>query len=162
VIRLSGFGDVATRLKINCWGDDGGATALALMPFVTFPTSQGDLGSRAVEGGLILPLAVELPLGWSTGLMTEFDFMQDSDGGGYHPEFVNSITFDHDIIGRLSGYIEFYSQVGTDRDAPWIGTVDFGLAYRVTANLQLDTGVNIGITRSADDLNLFLGLSFRY
>jgi hypothetical protein len=162
VTRQHGFGDVTTRLKINCWGDDGGVTALALMPFVKFPTSQDALGNRAVEGGLILPLAVELPFGWSMGLMTEFDFMENMDGAGYHPEFINSITFGHDIAARLAGYLEFYSQVSADQDAPWIGTVDLGLTYRLTDNLQLDAGVNFGVTRSADDLNPFVGLSLRF
>lgn len=162
VTRQSGFGDVTTRVKINWWGDDGGATALAFMPFVKFPTSQDGLGNRAVESGLIIPLAVELPLGWSLGLMTEFDFMENEDRAGYHPEFVNSITFGHDIVGRLAGYIEFFSQVSTDQNAPWVGTVDLGLSYRLTDNLQLDAGVNLGVTRSADDLVPFLGLSHRF
>ena len=162
VARQSGFGDVTARLKFNCWGNDGGSTALALLPFVKFPTSQDNLGNDAVEGGLIIPLAVELPGGWGVGLMTEFDFMQDADGAGYHPEFINSISFSHDILGRLSGYVEFFSQVSTHGDSPWIGTVDLGLTYGLTANLQLDAGVNIGVTRSADDVNPFLGISFRF
>ena len=36
----SGFGDFTTRLKVNLWGDDGGKTAFALLPYVTFPTTQ--------------------------------------------------------------------------------------------------------------------------
>jgi hypothetical protein len=37
-----------------------------------------------------------------------------------------------------------------------------GLTYGVTKNLQLDAGVNIGVTRAAEDLNPFLGLTSRY
>ena len=162
VTHQSGFGDVTTRLKFNCWGNDGGPTAFALMPFVKFPTSQDGLGNNAVEGGLIAPLAVELPLGWSMGVMTEFDFMQDANGGGHHSEFINTITFGHDIVGRLSGYVEFFSQVISQQDAPWIGTADLGLTYRFTDDLQLDAGVNIGVTPSAEDVNPFIGLSFRF
>jgi hypothetical protein len=162
VARQSGFGDLTTRLKINCWGNDGGTTALALMPFVKFPTSQHDLGNHAVEGGLIVPLAVELPLGWGMGLMTEFDVMQDADGTGRHSEFINSVTFSHDIVGRLSGYLEFYSQVIARHEVPWIGTADFGLTYRLTEDLQLDAGVSLGVTRPAADVNPFLGLSLRF
>ena len=29
-----GVGDLTTRLKINLWGDDGGTTAFAIMPFI--------------------------------------------------------------------------------------------------------------------------------
>jgi hypothetical protein len=162
VVHQRGFGDVTTRVKVNLWGNDGGSTALALMPFVKAPTSQDDLGNRSVEGGLIVPLAIELPHDWDMCVMTEFDFVQDADGLGHHPEFINTITFGHDIIGKLGGYAEFFSMVSTDRQAEWIGTVDMGLTYGLTENIQLDAGINIGVTDSADDLNPFVGLSMRF
>lgn len=157
-----GFGDIVTRLKMNLWGNDGGATALAVMPFLKLPTNQDELGNNSVEGGLILPLAVELPCKWSMGLMTEFDFNRDSSGSGFHTEFINSITFSHDIIGKLVGYMEFFSLVSTERDAHWVGTVDAGLTYALTDDIQLDAGVNFGVTRAADDINLFFGISLRF
>jgi hypothetical protein len=43
-----------------------------------------------------------------------------------------------------------------------VGTVDFGLVYLITPNLQLDLGMNVGITKAAPDLNPFLGLSARF
>lgn len=43
-----------------------------------------------------------------------------------------------------------------------IGTFDFGVTYKVRPNIQLDAGVNIGLTRSADDVNPFVGLTVRY
>jgi hypothetical protein len=66
----SGFGDFITRLKINLWGDDGGKTAFALLPFVKFPTSTDNLGNNAVEGGVIFPLAVSLPHDFDLSLET--------------------------------------------------------------------------------------------
>ena len=158
----SGFGDLTVRLKMNLWGNDGGTTAFAAMPFVKLPTNQDDLGNDAVEGGLILPLAIELPGGWSMGLMAEFDFNEDGDGGGYHTEFVDSITFSHDIVGQLGGYVEFVSIISTEPDADWIGTVDLGLTFAVSEDIQLDAGVNIGVSRAADDVSPFLGISWRF
>jgi hypothetical protein len=163
VERKSGFGDVQTRVKINLWGNDGGKTAFAMMPFVKFPTNTDNLGNNATEGGIILPLAVELPGEWSMGLMTEFDFNEDlEDDDHYATDFINSITFGHQIFGDLNGYIEFFSSVTDGNRSGWIGTVDTGLTYGLTKDIQLDAGVNIGVTRSADDFNPFLGLSMRY
>ena len=162
VTRQSGFGDVTVRLKQNCWGNDGGKTAFAVMPFVKFPTSQDDLGNHAVEGGIILPLAVELPRGWSMGLMTEVDWLQDDDTSGRHASFVNSITFSHDIVGALTGYAEFFSEVSAESGSRWVGTVDLGLTYALTKNIQLDTGINLGVTDAADDVNPFIGVSWRF
>lgn len=162
VLRKRGFGDVTTRLKWNLWGNDGGTTALALMPYLKFPTNQDNLGNTAVEGGLIIPLAVELPAGWSMGVMTQFDIKRDESASSRHPEFVNTITFGHDIVGNLGGYMEFYSNVSTESGSKWVGTVDLGLTYAISKNIQLDAGINIGVTRSADDLNPFIGLSWRF
>ena len=157
-----GFGDITLRLKGNMWGNDGGPTALALMPYVKLPTNQDDLGNNSVEGGLIVPLAVELPKGWGMAVMTQLDYLRDESGSGHHPEFVNTITFGHQIVGNLDGYVEFFSAVSTEEDSEWVGTVDLGLTYGLTEDIQLDAGVNIGVTKSADDWNPFLGISWRF
>lgn len=161
-VRQSGFGDITSRIKINLWGNDGGATALAVMPYVKFPTSQDDIGNGSIEGGLIVPLAIGLPEGFGLGLMTEVDFVRDADDSDLHPEFVNTITLARNLIGDLGGYIEFFSAVSTEDDSDWVGTFDVGLTYGWTENLQLDVGVNIGVTRSADDFNPFVGVSYRF
>ncbi len=160
--RQSGFGDVSLRLKINVWGNDGGKTAFAVMPFIKFPTNQDDLGNNAVEGGVIFPLAVELPAGWGMGLMTEVDFLRNDSNNDYHASWINSITFSHNIVGNLGGYVEFFSEVSSEHGAPWVGTVDCGLTYGLTDNIQLDVGVNVGVTEAADDVNPFVGLSWRF
>ena len=159
---VSGFGDVLIRCKTNFWGNDGGTSAGGMMPILKLPTGATELGNGAVEGGIIFPLAITLPQEWSMGLMTEADHLRNSDSSNYHQEFINSITFGHGIIGQLAGYLEFFSSISSERDVEWIGTVDFGLTYKLRSNVQLDAGVNIGVTRAADDLNSFVGLSVRF
>jgi hypothetical protein len=157
-----GFGDITPRLKWNVWGNDGGATALALMPFVKLPTNQDDLGNNSVEGGLIVPFAAQLPYDWNLGMITEFDLNRDSVGSGHHAEFVNTITFGHEIVNKLAGYVEFFSLVSAETGSDWVGTVDIGFTYALSDDIRLDGGVNIGITRSADDINPFIGISWRF
>lgn len=162
VDRRAGFGDVTTRLKWNVFGNDGGALSLGLMPFVKFPTSQDQLGNNSVEGGLIVPLAIQLPAGFGLGLMTEFDFLRDDVGRGHHVDFVNTATISHDLVGKLGAYLEFFSLVSSESSVEWQASVDIGLTYAITADGQLDAGVNLGVTDSADDVNPFVGLSWRF
>jgi hypothetical protein len=157
-----GFGDTTVRLKYNLWGNDGGRTAFAATPYVKFPTRQDDIGNRAVEGGLVLPLAVELPRGFYLGATTRFDAVQDEDESGYHTEFINSVEFGHDLIGNLYGYVEFFSAVSTERDTDWEATFNVGVIYQLMENVQLNAGVDIGVTRSADDLSAYAGLTWRF
>lgn len=58
--------------------------------------------------------------------------------------------------------MEFFSAVSAERDSQWVGTFDLGLTYALTENIQLDAGANFGISRAADDINPFVGLSFRF
>jgi hypothetical protein len=158
----SGFGDFTTRVKINLWGNDGGPTAFGVMPFVKFPTNTDHLGNNAIEGGVLFPLEVKLPGDWDMGLETATSFLRNDANGNYHEEFANMVTFDHAILGKLSGYCEFFSSVSTERGASWVGTVDVGLEYLVTENVQLDCGCNVGVTRAADDVNPFAGITVRF
>jgi hypothetical protein len=160
VQKDSGTGDLQIRTKWNVWGNDGGTTAFAVMPYVKYPTRENQAGP--VEGGAILPFAIDLPAGWSLGAMTECDVVHDADEDGHHLEFVNSITFGHNLFGSLAGYVEFYSAVSAESGSDWAGTVDVGLTYRLTEDIQLDAGVNLGVTRSADDVNPFIGMSWRF
>jgi hypothetical protein len=159
--KASGFGDLQTRLKINLWGNDGGRTAFAFMPFVKWPLSESSLRNGKTEGGAIFILGYELPAGWGSAVMTEFDFVSDG-AGGYDTEDVNSITFSHDIVGKLGGYVEFFSVVSSAANSDWQGQVDVGCTFAVNDNTQLDLGCNFGVTDSAPDFNPFVGFSFRF
>jgi|688.fasta_scaffold436586_1 hypothetical protein len=161
VERASGFGDVVTRLKLNLWGNDGGTTALAIMPFVKWPLPASGLRNGKTEGGVLIPLAIELPAGWSTTLMTGCEFVRN-DGGGYDTEFINSVTFGHDIAGKLAGYLEFFAVNGTAPGFDWSGQVDIGFTYAVRENAVLDFGCNFGVTKAAPDFNPFVGFSIRF
>jgi hypothetical protein len=49
-------------------------------------------------------------------------------------------------------------EMATDRP----DKTESGFTYALTRDIQLDAGVNIGLTDAADDVNPFLGLSLRY
>lgn len=156
--RAEGFGDVTVRVKRNLWGDDGGRTAFALMPFVKLPTNAGDLGTDKVEFGIIAPLAIGLSDRVGLGLMTELDMVEDGDASGYRASFVNSATVDFTLTDRLGVYAELFTEHGDD----WIVTGDVGVTFALSDQMRLDAGANLGLTRAADDLVVFVGLSRRF
>jgi hypothetical protein len=159
--ETTGVGDTTLRAKLNLWGNDGGRSAFALMPFITFPTASANLGVEDTEFGLILPLALQLPKDFSLGLMTEFDFVRD-DNNDLNFIWVNSATLSHDLTKNLGAYIELFTALDPDRTSALELTLDLGLTFAINDNLQLDTGLNIALTREPDDWNPFIGLSIRY
>ena len=159
--RVSGIGDVTLRCKTNFWGNDSGFSAFGIMPFVKFPTAADGIGNGAVEGGVIFPLLLRLPADWEIGMELAAGHLRNEGSGGYHQEVIQSVTVGHDI-GKWSGYVEIFSDVSNEPHAGWVATFDCGVTYRLTRDVQLDTGVNIGLTKAADDVNPFVGLSVRY
>jgi len=156
-----GFGDVTVRFKRNLWGNDGGGTALGVMPFAKLPTNGGGVGNAFVEGGVIVPLAVEVTRGIGLGVMTEVDLLAD-DNGRYTPSFINSATLGFDLSDRLGLYTEAFTERGTARGDRWIVTFDTGVTYAIGEATQIDAGVNLGVTDAADDVAVFVGVSRKF
>ncbi len=158
----SGFGDLTARLKINLWGDDSGKTAFALLPYVTFPTGTDGLGNHGVEGGMIFPFTASLPYDFDLSMETSASIIRNVGGSGYHEESIASASLDHPIAGNLSGFLEFAGTFSTEPHTGWVGTVDTGLEYMVTKNVQLDCDCYFGVTRAAPQYNPFAGITIRY
>ena len=154
---VAGAGDLTLRAKFNFFGDDGGR-AFGLITDVKLPTAAAGLGNGAVEGDIALPFACTLPGDWDLGVMTELD-LRHRDGGGLRAVSVNSVTLGHDLCRNFSGYLELTSAAG---DGAHVATFDFGVAWKVNANTQFDAGANVGISRTADDLRVFTGVTRRF
>src|SRR4029077_5489752 len=75
---LWGIGDTFVRAKVNLWGNDGGSSAAALIPFVKAPSAPIGIGNGAVEEGLIAPLALSLPNDFTLLLVPEIDALKNS------------------------------------------------------------------------------------
>ncbi len=161
VTETSGFGDVTTRLKFNFWGNDGGRTALGIMPFIKWPLAASVMRNGKTEGGIIVPFAVDLPGEVGLGAMTEVDWVSDG-AGGYDLAWLNSITLSRNLGGRLGGYVELVAVAGNAPGFKWQGQFDLGLTYAWSDDLQWDAGCNFGLTRSAPDYQPFAGVSRRF
>ncbi|MEP6936440.1 MAG: transporter [Chthoniobacterales bacterium] len=162
VQRQSGFGDIRVNAKLNLWGNDSGSSAVALLPSIKFPTAQNGLGNDTFEGGLAIPIALELPRDWWLFFSPGLSVVQKGNATGYTAAFGDTASLWHQLVGDLSAYVEFANDIGFDAPEQWYGTVDLGCTYMLGHNVQLDAGVLLGVTRTAPDVNPFLGLSFRF
>lgn len=153
-------GDLVTRLKINLFGNDEGAVAAAIMPYVKIPLNK-NIPDNSFEGGFTIPFSVELPLGFGLGFMAQYDYVKNEQDKNYHSEFVTTFAIGHDVTDTLGAYIEIFSQSSTEKGSEWNATLDGGITYAINEDIQLDCGINWGLTESSDRFNPFLGLSFR-
>jgi Putative MetA-pathway of phenol degradation len=160
-LKQSGFSDCTLKSKINILGDDGGPVAIALIPFVTFPTGAAGVSAGGFAGGLALPVEFTLPAGFQLRTENAILAIQER-GDGSHFDYLASASLGHPITKRLSTYVEFTADIDPPAHDSWLGTVDTGLIFQPASNWQLDAGVNIGVTKPAHDLFFFFGAAWRY
>lgn len=157
-----GFGDMQIRLKQNLWGNDGGETALAIMPFIQLPTGSSGVTSGEFEGGIILPFGIEGANGWGYGLQAEVDLVADELSDGHHFEFLASATAAHDLTETLGCFIELVGIVGEGAEAGTEAYFNTGLTHALAEQVQLDGGVRVGLTNDSDDFTPFVGISAKF
>lgn len=158
----SGFGDTAIQGKWTLWSTPSANAGFGVIPFVSFNTAQQQLGAGGTVGGVAFPLQLPLPGDFFLGFMPAISAVPAASGSGYDPQIASSISLSRSLAGNLSGFGEFAANFDMKDTGHWIGTVDFGLIYLLTNDLQLDVGMNVGVTRAAPDIAPFLGLSVRF
>jgi hypothetical protein len=159
--QQSGFSDLTMRSKISLFGDDGGFFAIGLIPSLTLPSGADGIGGRGFAGGVGLPVQFNLPADFQLGMEGTVQTIHEP-GGGSHFDYLNSVSLAHAITKKLSTYVEFATDISTGTHSSWIGTVDTALIYQPVNNWELDAGVNIGVTKAANDLFTFIGAAWRY
>lgn len=158
----SGIGDLTLRFKANLWGNDTGDTAFGIMPFVKLPTGDRDVSNGNVEPGIILAFGASLPGDFNLGLMAEFDAVRNAVDDGFDLEFVHTATVSREVIGPLGAFVEYVGVASSDSGSDYRASFSTGLTYAVTADVQLDAGVVLGLTDAAEDVRLFSGITVRF
>lgn len=146
------FGNLTFRLKWNLYGNDFGDTALALMPFVTAPTREGEW-----EGGLIIPWSTSLTDTIGLGLMAEFDYLHD--GHDYNFEFLHTAVLGFSLTEKLGAYTEYIGILKEDHYEAYLAG---GMNYAINENLLLDFGVQGGLNSDSGDFGFFTGFTKRF
>jgi hypothetical protein len=163
VNALWGIGDTFVRSKINVWGDDGGGTAAAIIPYVKAPSAPIGIGNGAVEGGFIGTVALNLPNSFVLLLVPEIDVLKDSLNDGYHGNYVFDLNLSREVIKNVTAYVELWSAYNADPTAKaTLASFDTALAWVFLPNIQIDLGANFGLTAATPAVQIYAGLSQRF
>ncbi len=153
-----GFSDITLRPKLNLWGNEGGRTALAVMPALKIPTGT-PLSNGEVEGGIIVPFGMDLTDRLGLGLMAEVDWVYDGDDGDHDTEFLHTAVLGYDLGERLGVYAEYIGIAGEGAYQPYLSG---GLTFGVSDNAMFDVGAVVGLNDEANDLQVFTGFTVRF
>jgi hypothetical protein len=159
---VSGWGDTYARVKMNLIGDDAGKLAIALLPYVKMPTARMALGNGAVEGGLIVPISVAVPHGFTIVLSPEFDELRNARDRGYHGSANFLVNLSHPVGTALTVYAEVFTTHSFQRADTPIYTLDTAVSLAITHSLQWDMGGNFKVSGQVPDAQIYTGLSRRF
>jgi hypothetical protein len=163
VSRQSGTGDLLFALKQNLTHPDGSGFSLALLPFVTLPTGTGPLRTGIWGAGLVVPMSYQLPHGLQLAFTGEADATPNSDGQGRHFAYDGVLGLNVDLGKQVGATFELAAYRDEDpagSSSRLIGAAS--LAWKPRPNLQLDSGISVGLAGQAPDLELSLGVSRRF
>jgi hypothetical protein len=153
----SGTGQAGLRVKFNVTGNDGGKSALAVLPFALTPT-RGDAVFDAVTWGMVAPVAVDLGSERAMSAMGGFVRVEDEDTW-----VIASLSLSSPIAGDFSAFVEAYvARAGFETGALDDTTLDAGLTFAPNPDWQLDAGIYRGVTSATEDWRVFLGASARF
>ncbi|EDM38903.1 hypothetical protein PBAL39_22560 [Pedobacter sp. BAL39] len=155
----SGIGDVTLRIKQNLVGNDDGNFALAILPYVKFPSSKYDHQSR-FEGGMIVPMLFKLPGEWNLGLQVQADRLKDADAQAMHTEFLQALTLSHALIKGMDGIAETYYTYDL-KAHQWSNFLNASVQVEASKDFKLDAGLNCGLQKTASK-QYFIGASCRF
>jgi hypothetical protein len=159
--RIGGVGDLFVRYKQRLTGASAN-TQIALIPFVKLPTARSGLGNGKVEGGLALPVNINLPQGFTLNFSPEADLIEDADGSGRHLNLQNIVN-----IGKQVGKVTLAAEIWGAQNFDPAGTVqqvsaDLMVTWLARKTLQFDAGANFGLNRNTPDVQLYAGVSTRF
>lgn len=167
VMRQSGVGGFDIRAKFNIWGNDTyeapGSTGFALLPYITLPTDRfNGISNDKLEGGISAIWQIKFNETFALGINASIAAEQLGDVPAYRPGGILTFSLGHAITEKFGFYYEAITRYGLNDGLGEIFTLGGGITYKVTKNLQLDAGVNFGVTNASDRVNPFLGFSARF
>jgi hypothetical protein len=148
--RYRGRGDLWLRTKWCFFQNPESGMALAVIPYLKFPTNTGGVGNDAIEAGIALPMAFKLAEALETAVTMGFDGLRNAQDDGHEAHgFITAA-----VMRALSTRLGVYAEVSLAR-APGGAPVEMqgglGLTW-VTAKVHnWDFAVYRGLSRGAVD-----------
>ncbi len=153
----SGVGGYGLRVK-GCWaGNDSSAFAVGSSVFLSFAPPVDGVTPKP-DGGVRVPVRVELGGGFQMGAMGEVDLRNDPGGTNQHAEYVQSLNLSHDIREHLSGFVEVVHASSALATQPSLTALDAGVSWDLFAHLGLSAAITYGVSDGRGDVGALAGL----
>lgn len=164
--RVSGVGDAELGAKIGLADERGARPQAALLVGVGLPVGDGEITSDRYDPSFRFSLAHTLTehvsFGYNLGMTWSSVPGEGPPGVRETLSFVNyTAALGFGLSKRWGAFVEVFGDLPVDAPGGDAHSVDGGVTYLVRNNLQLDVSGGIGLSGSAPDQILSVGLSVR-
>ena len=161
ITNARGLGDATIGLRHGFGSEDD--AKLAVQAFVSLPVGRAPNGAGDWGAGLLMPIALPLPSGFSLALTPEIDAAVNGSGHGRHVAWGGVAGLSHSLGKALSLGAEVSAYRDEDPDgASTDSRVDVVSAWRAGRSLQIDLEFDLGVSRGAPDRALIVGFARQF
>ena len=160
-----GLVDATVGFKAVISGENGAIPQTAFLGTLIVPSGDSDFTSDRVDPAFRFAfsntLSSRLSLGYNLGMvwLTE----TDEEGTQQTPSYFDwTVALGISASERVGVFVEAFGISPVDGDRRSITALDAGVTHLLTPRLQLDASGSVGISETAPDWTLGLGLSFRF
>lgn len=159
-----GVGDLQLGGKINFAGNDGdGSRGIGTIFYAELPSGASGLRQQVVQYTIALPIVLPLPDKFSITIEPGLGLLDNAGKRGLHGDYQFIVNVNRQIPGTpVTAAIELALDAEGDHNIGDQNTIDGSLQWPIGNNVQLDSGVYIGLNRSAPDWSPYVGFAVRF
>lgn len=163
-VRERGWSDLSFGVK---WhqrdgNEDAGTPGLGWLFHLDADTGSGPFRGAGVRPSLRMVAEWEFAGGWSLGVMPGVYRDRDEDGRHFTGGILAAVL-GKSINDRTRVFVELSgAQLAAARHGGSVTTLDAGVAYLVSKDVQVDAAISRGLNRNAPDLAWTVGVSMRF
>lgn len=158
----AGFSDTALGIKWHALDNEGAQPSVAWLLHVEAPSGSAAVRGKGFRPSLRAVAEWELPDGWSAGAMPGV-FVGSDDTGRRYTATLLALTLGKSFDPRWRGFLEFAGQqFAPARDGGNFVTLDTGIVWLATPDLQFDLDAAHGLSAAAPRSELGVGVSLRF
>lgn len=157
----TGMADTSVGVKWRLQEGRDGAPALGVLVDAVLPSGARRLSPGGVQPSLRAVAEWDLPQAFSLGVMPGLANQRNDDGRRFTSGIL-AASLGKEFNERVHGFVELASpRIAHGRDGGTQLSFDFGAAYLISKNVQIDAAVFRGLNHNTPDVNVSVGLSFR-
>ncbi len=161
VSNASGLGDATFAVR-HGFGSESDAK-FAVQAFVSAPVGRAPGGAGDWGAGLLLPVALPLPAGFTLATTPEIDAAVNASGHGRHLAWGSVVGLSHALSPTISASAEVSAFRDEDPDgASTESRFALAAAWHAAPRLQIDVEFDTGLTRAAPDHALLVGFARQF